>query len=64
MSEAWGGAQWVLAAYLMVCFTAPVLVRVAGYSNKAPAQWLGWYVGRTLDITALTLVLGWGGFWK
>lgn len=64
MREAWGGAQWLLAAYLIFCLAGPVLVRVAGYSNKAPGRWLGWYMGRTLDIVALTLILGWGGFWK
>lgn len=64
MSEHWGGAQWLLAAYLALCLTAPVLVRVAGFSIKPPGQWLGWYAGPMLDVMALTAILAWGGFWK
>ncbi|GEL44238.1 hypothetical protein MEX01_48290 [Methylorubrum extorquens] len=64
MTETWGGAQWLLAFWLLFGLLAPVAVRAAGLGTKPPGAWLAWYGARAVSIGTLAAVLAWGGFWS
>lgn len=64
MSGGWGGAQWVLATWMVVILLFPVSCRVAGFASRSGRDWGLWYATKVIDTVVLTAVLAWGGFWS
>jgi hypothetical protein len=77
MTHEWGGAQWLLAAYLMAVTAGPPIFRwvvlaekpevVDALSRPRAAKtwtefWHDWW-GRVIMRMLLVLMLRWGGFW-
>ena len=61
----WGGAQWVLATWMIVGLLCPPLVRGARlHDARDTTSWQGFYASKVLDCCVLALILLWGGFWN
>lgn len=68
MTADWGGAQWVLATWLVLNVVAPPLLRAAmirqGYQpENDTAHYIGRRVFDLIGKLALVALLAWGGFW-
>lgn len=66
MTDAWGGAQWVLVTFWVITFSirlaaAVYAVKVRRFSVENDGADI---VRRAADIGCLAAVLWWGGFWS
>lgn len=65
--DAWGGAQWVLATWMMLSGT--VFPAIGAYYRSSQGslnkeQHAGFWMYKIISAVTLFAVLSWGGFWS
>ena len=65
MTEHWGGAQWVLATWMVIFSVLPTMLRIAKPNPETSRmEWCGAELSRWMQRLTLIAVLYWGGFWS